>query len=200
SIYLIKIIHLMRKILPLAACLLPAFAIAQPIITGPIDFKVGESMVYEKLQPTQPGPAGAGQTWDFSAVSPIGGDTNWYYCMAPFANAPVPTANLMVVGSDGTYLYYNNQSGQGELVALADSSNSLDLTVVYQDPVKIITRPLTYNDVLVDSCKESYQIDYMGSSYNIDGEGEHQLLADGYGTLVLSDTTYIDVLRVRSEI
>lgn len=157
-------------------------------------------MVYEKWAPMNPGPAGASQNWDFSSATPIAGDTNWYYCMTPPSNAPTPGANLVVVGSDGTYLYYDNQSGQGNLLAIADSSMNPSLTIVYQDPVKITERPYTYPSSFIDSCEETYSVDYMGTSHNISGEGAHSFVADGYGTLILSDTTYQNVIRVRSEI
>lgn len=190
----------MKSILPIALCLIPFLGGAQPVVTGALDFQPGDILIYEKMQTTNPGPSGASQTWDFSSLSPVGGDTNWYYCLTPSPNAPTPAANLVVVGSDGTYLYYDNKSGYGDLVAIADSSNSPVLTIVYQDPVKIIERPLTYPSSFIDSCKESYQIEYMGNTSTISGEGAHTSLVDGYGTLILSDTTYADVLRVRSEI
>jgi hypothetical protein len=91
--------------------------------------------------------------------------------------------------SDGRYVFLNKTPDQNLLVGYRDSINGI--TVHYPDPVLIAERPMSYDDVTVDAFTAELQV-----GVDMNGSGTTTLHADGYGTLMLPNGTYSDVLRV----
>jgi hypothetical protein len=102
-----------------------------------------------------------------------------------------PDANLVERYSDGRFVYVNKTATENYLLGFADTVN--DLIMSYPDPMLFIKRPITYMDTYTDT----YTTSYTAAGFELKGKGTCTVTADGYGTLILPNGTYNNVLRLR---
>ena len=185
-----------KAFLPFAAALLamPFFTNAQLTITHAQNFNFGDVLKFIRCDATglQPGESGADVTWDFSNIAAYN-DTITEWIVSPSATpyaSQFPAANLVEKYSDGRFVFLNKTADQSELVGFKDTINNI--TAHYPDPVLIGQRPLSYGDSTVDAFTAQLQVGVA-----MQGSGNVTLHADGYGTLVLPNATYTNVLRVK---
>jgi len=173
---------------------------AQPTITYDNAPKIGD--VYHEAffsTPVDPGPGGAGQTWNFGDVpadstgqmemlSPVG---------TPFEN-DFPEANIVSYFSNDigqVYAYANLSSAEflswGSGV-IADTGN---IVLHYIDPEKQMAFPFSYQDNFSDDFYSSFEA--MGMT--IHRRGTSTVTADAWGSITTPETTYNSVLRVKNE-
>lgn len=183
-----------KQIYTAALSLFTLPALAQPTLNKVEDYTVGTSIKVLNCQAMAAGNAGANQTWNFSGLA--GNDTTTFTYMANPAGSPFPTANLVEKSSDTTYRFLNKTASATYTVGITDSSASSDNAVIsYTNTALNMQRPLTYNTTATDSFVHTI----ANGMFTVNGKGEVQMKVDGYGTLVLPNGTYSNVLRLRIE-
>lgn len=173
--------------------LLPVQAMAQPTLSNVEDYTIGFSARYVECNPAAVGNAGANQTWDFSTLTPLNAnDTTSISVTAVPAQPMFPGAN-MVLHQPGRSVYLNKTAAETQIVGLYDTLQ--DARITYTDPVKSMTRPVTFGMNYTDNCAELDTI----ATYTANGTGNIVVSADGWGTLKLPpNTTFTNVIRVKS--
>ncbi len=203
----------MRKTLLLAAFALLAFvAQAQPTLTQAAVGAVG-STYYMGIQDTflptdNVGSAGAGQTWDMSSLQVNGLDTIWFVSpsSSPYA-AGFPTSNLALRQAslgDGIAFLESNVGFLDLLGLASDLLNTGTPIVVNQNPPSRVAQfPFTYQNTFNGTTNIDVTIDASGFGIPLVDSARYQntqvrnLVADGYGTLILPSGTFNNVLRVK---
>ncbi|WP_276134197.1 hypothetical protein [Polluticoccus soli] len=183
-----------KQIYTAAASLFTLSAMAQPTLNKVEDYTAGTKIKALNCQAIAAGTAGANQTWNFSALT--GTDTTTFTYLANPASSPFPAANLVEKSSDSTYRFFNKTAAATYTVGITDSSSTSDNAMIsYSNTALAMQRPLTYNATASDSFAHTI----TNGMFTIYGKGEVQMKVDGYGTLVLPNGTYNNVLRVRME-
>lgn len=135
------------------------------------------------------GPAGADQTWDLSGIST--GSTLDRLMKAPASiggGSSFPTATFAINELFGHAFYKLSNDGLSYL-----GHHDPPVTQVYQDPKKLIAFPCSFNSTWTDD----YLATWDQGGINWTRTGSLTGLADGYGTLILPEGTYTNVLRVK---
>lgn len=170
---------------------LPAGVFAQPIIENAESFTIGMVLKYQAYDDPSgivPGPAGPDQVWDFSTLIPLP-DTVTAWIVSPATHplgAQFPTANLLEVHSNGKLIFVNQTAGESFLVGYEDTTDPYP-PQRYTDPMLLIKRPITYGMTVTDT----FALEY------VPGVGIVTVSGDAYGTLILPNRTYTNVLRVK---
>lgn len=171
---------------------------AQPTIPQ-VALAVGDELVLDASFPiTDAGPGGANVTWNYASSGFSA--TQWTYTAQTAASTPqaasYPAATMalfadMTSGFSG-HFYFDFNSGfteHGEWIT--DGVSGYPDT--YSDPITYFTTPLTTTSSGSDTYASVTGIGGMGELF---ASGTHTWTVDGYGTLVLPNATYTDVLRV----
>jgi Secretion system C-terminal sorting domain len=152
-------------------------------------------MYYQNCPYTQPGPAGLGQFWDFSAVLKNSTTKVFYTFNHDTGLDLFPSCNLAMytVGEPSSALIkrtalYTNVSGLNYSGAIFGYS----ITVPYFDSEKLLTYPFNYGSSINDSWAGTYTLNGMSHTLS----GTTQAIADGTGTLVTPAGTFSGVLRI----
>lgn len=165
--------------------------LAQPTITSATAGGVGDvfSISTVNVEAFDPGPSGAGVTWDFSGITLTGATTSYTYvnpATTPYAD-DFPDANVAAEQGGGIYSYYKITSSEWSLQGLYPAT----LSMVYSDPEVLMNFPMSYGDTFSDDFFCNY---FAG--YETNRDGSVTVEADAYGTLILPDGSYDNVLRV----
>ena len=189
----------MKKILftIIALWLSTSGLMAQPVITYAGNAsQIGDSYAFSGGNGTfDPGPAGANQSWDFSAitatifnsvdvVSP--GST-------PFAS-DFPESNTAYHYTGDSELYSYGEENTTERLHDGVGFSSGDL-IHYTDPVKNMEFPFSYTDSYADS----YYTSYTMSNVETHEHGNVTVTADAWGSVSTPAGVYNNTLRVKSE-
>ena len=178
----------MKKALLLGLSVAAALATqAQPVIESANLVPVGFSASLNAAAPVNPGPAGANQTWDFSATpnSPVGTYSRINPADAT-GNGTYPTANCVwsiFIGSAAKYEFYNNSPGN--MVQLGEWSSTSTGDNYSANPKMLFSFPFSFGNAVNDPWATT-----GGSS------GTVVRTYDGYGTLITPFGTYQNVVRV----
>jgi hypothetical protein len=163
---------------------------AQPVITNAEDFVIGTVLKFQKCDPTNvsAGNAGANQTWNFSTLTSLPDTaTEWMLDPSTTTNGNLfPTANLVVKVSNGQFTYLNKTIDENNIVGFIDTTSAFPATL-YPNPMLIAKRPFNYGTVVTDT-------------FTLSGSpalGVVTFDPDAYGTLILPNGTYNNVLRVK---
>ncbi len=175
----------------LALILSATTVVAQPTITSATAGGVGDvfSISTVNAEGFDPGPSGAGVIWDFSGITLTGATTSYTYvnpAATPYAG-DFPDANVAADQGGGIYSYYKITSSEWSLQGLYPAT----LSMVYSDPEVLMTFPMSYGDTFSDDFFCNY---FAG--YETNRDGSVTVEADAYGTLILPDGSYDNVLRV----
>lgn len=186
-----------RNITPLLL-LAAAGLFAQPNIQQ-LSLNVGDALVLDVVFPiTDAGAGGANAVWDFSGS--FSGVEFPYTAVATagtqYADSfPMASSTLFMDGTSGFsgYYYFDLNDGFTEHGDVFIEGIGVD-HAVYTNPLTLFTTPLSVSSAGSDSyAKTSYT--FWTPVYT---SGSHVWSVDGYGTLILPNATYTDVLRIHS--
>lgn len=137
------------------------------------------------------GSGGANQTWNFTSLNVV--DSLIYAIVhrnSASNGGQFPNASFVeVFGTNEVYV--ENNASQYAVGGLSQSG----IIIKYPNTQINYNRPATYQDTLVDT----FTTEYTVMSFNVKGAGVIRTKVDGYGTLVLPDSTYSNVLRFKIE-
>jgi hypothetical protein len=168
---------------------------AQPTIKNAQDFTAGTIIKYQpcETEGVKPGETGAGQTWDFSNLKKSGPITTEKIILpgkTAYADT-FPGANLVEKYSNGPLVFMDKEADANNMVGYADTKSGFLMS--YPNPMQFAVRPLAFE--MKD--EDAFTTAFTTSGYDFEGTGTSTIDADGYGTLILPDKTYKDVLRVK---
>jgi hypothetical protein len=138
------------------------------------------------------GPAGANVVWDFSSWNLIN-DTNTFYILPPAAT-PFGTTFGASDYAERTADEYKYFSHDASGLFLDGVSLPTIGAVKFDSAVTLATFPFAFGDSVTD--RVTAQFTYL--IFTAYRRGTATSVADGYGTLILPNGTYTDVLRVRT--
>ncbi|MCF8365513.1 MAG: T9SS type A sorting domain-containing protein [Bacteroidales bacterium] len=185
----------MKKTLTLMLSFLWALTYAQPQITQANLPLTGDQVLISICSgEVNPGNAGAMQTWDMSNLVEL--EEQFFSYIQP-STAPMadsfPNANLCAKSWLDDFSYYRTTPTSLAVDGYVVTINSDDTSVmVYDDPEQILQFPYSYNDNFVDNFSG---ISYIPSFGEFPFDGYLDFEADGYGTLILPNGTYENVVR-----
>ncbi|MEL7531022.1 MAG: T9SS type A sorting domain-containing protein [Bacteroidota bacterium] len=199
----------MKTFFSLICCLsLTTFVWAQATINANTVLNIGESApVKLGLDYWNPGPAGANQTWDFSA---LGHNQTWdwqFYdpTTTVFADS-FPSANmafaLPVANSPESWSYYRFANDSLQYLGSASILSATDSTGFYQileeDPDLELVFPFTYETSVSDQAHGVQWVDAGGMTFEQTRDKITTRTVDAYGSLTTPYGTFNNVLRVRT--
>ena len=175
------------------ALLCPMFLMAQPTITRDwIGTSGDEISVLFTVEVPDAGTVGADRSWDFSTVTPDTIRFDYQYVDAdttPFFDS-YPTSNSCQSLSDfGFYQYYEIDDDAWEYLGNAFSS----ILQIFQDTKTILMFPMNFEDTFSDEFASTLSA-FTVIKY---GTGNINVTADAYGTVILPQGTFDDVMRLQ---
>lgn len=184
----------------LAICLLFASNLfAQPVLTQTNHFPAAQNLRYTRYKcdttGIQPGNSGAAMLWDFSQLNlaTVFIDAGTYVLpSATQYSSFFPGTNIAEVFSNNQTFYYADNTDSIALLGYVTVSGANISQLNYTNPFTIMRYPFAYGDAFTDNATRIYS--------NINGTVSNQVNADGYGTLILPNGIFDNVLRVHSQI
>lgn len=173
---------------------------AQPTIPQVV-LNVGDQLVIDATFPiTDAGPGGANATWNFAAPGFSGGD--FTYTAVSAASTPMaadfPGATMALTAElDQQFVlhaFFHLDGGFTEHGEHVFDGNA-GVSSVNTDPITFFTTPLSATSSGSDTYGSTE--DFVGFPALL--TGQHTWSVDGYGTLILPNATYTDVLRVHAQ-
>ncbi|MFZ1332678.1 MAG: T9SS type A sorting domain-containing protein [Flavobacteriales bacterium] len=153
---------------------------------------VGETWTQNSYTYLSEGAAGASQTWNFSAA---GTNSTFSQQFVTPASTPYvsnfPNANIATMNG-GDYSYMKVDATGWEIHGVHGGSQGI--TIVYQDPEKILALPCSYNTTWTDNLAATFTSGGIPATR----AGSISGVADGYGTLIMPYGTVSNVLRVKT--
>ena len=191
----------MKKCFLYLACglFLAEGALSQAIINRSDLIMPGDAIYFDGVDVIPaPGASGAAVTWDLSGIDGDSTPVRQEVLLASETSyaAQYPDADLALHNDalgPGVYQYAETTGSawlaHGNVVAGFTTSQ-------YSDPRQDLQFPLTYQTQWQDGFAYTEVYDQIGVTYT--GQGSLSASVDGYGTLVLPQATFDDVLRVRT--
>jgi len=152
----------------------------------------GDSSTYINIPFVAPGDAGPDQFWDFSGIS-ISGEKMVNKITVPSLNKGKNPVDFNIVLNEGSSEHYFKLTKD---YFMEVGGIIKDYTLIYSDPIIRMIYPFAYGNHFTDNFEGLAKAQ---NGQKVDISGVHSVTADAYGTLVLPDRAYTDVLRVRSE-
>ncbi|ASK28903.1 hypothetical protein CEY12_01715 [Chryseobacterium sp. T16E-39] len=182
----------MKKLIFTSLFLIGVGAAAQPTVTRAALDKINTTTtVYNVNVSTSisPGPAGAGQTWDFSTY--VGSQTvttKLFPCPGQANCSKFPTANRIaeLVGNNNFDYLLNSDA---EATTIGNFSVLGNVTITYTDPLIDYKFPVNYLQEFTDN----YAFNTGGSTET----GTQSFKVDGYGTVITPNGTFPNALRIK---
>jgi hypothetical protein len=184
----------MQQRYALAFALLSPFAaaVAQPSLTaGSANPAPGDNLSYSSCDFVEPGPSGAGVTWDHSSLSVAGTNPISYIATAASGLASTfPNSTVAQDEGSGQYLFYR-----------ADASGFADdgfvvggYTGTCADPLTLLAYPMNFNGTFTDNsiCNITDGTTNWARTATVNGT------ADAHGDIILPFGTVANVLRVHT--
>lgn len=175
---------------------------AQPTVTSLIIPKPGDSIHLIRCNETDPqdGLTGANQTWDFSGLTQQAVNGEYYYNWHDPQDTPhgdrYPDAFLAASTPDTQFVYYTFDGTTLELVgAVAEVPVFGTAFSDYENNETETVFPLE----LGSSWSDEFNGDNVAGGFSAPFNGTVSGEADGYGTLILPNGTYTNVVRDRQE-
>jgi hypothetical protein len=171
-------------------CLSP---MAQPVLENVGDIPIGAELKFMVVQPQQinAGPSGADVLWDFNSL-PLPIDTVWQMTVPPSSTAYAnffPSATHVEINEDGSQIFVERGT-QDKLWGYVEPG----LVISYSDPYHFLQRPFAFEDQITDVSERSFS---LGEEQQFHGTGTSLTHADAFGTLILPNGQYDDVLRLK---
>jgi len=172
---------------------------AQPTLTAATNnLQIGDHfMAHQTLvgtpEFTTAGPAGANQTWNFSALT---SSAILHAEVLGRSAAPNPNSFLsanMAINVGSEYAYIENVNGVLSEHALYESAQNY--TLENTDPAEKLKFPITYNTTFTDTY--AGMVNLGGTT--IPRNGNVTVTAEGYGTIITPSGTFQNVLKIKTE-
>ncbi len=186
--------------LVLSSSLLTCFAQA-PTITADNNYEVGQRQVTYVADTVgiMPGSGGENVTWDFSALKRHPNNdsvvTNYYAPSSTTYAQDFPNANIASNSVSGTSTaFYNMSSSKVEMQGVVTQAQAQTIKQIYSNPHVMYTFPMTYNY----SFSDDFAANYTANAMDIYRTGTSTVNADGYGTVIIGNRTFTDVLRLHN--
>ncbi len=177
----------------LSLCAITCTAVAQPTLTiSDLQTASGNQITNAVTNYMEAGPAGADQTWDFSDL-PVLQNMEFTHLTASETEyfSMFPGSNIASVMDDGSQVGYSSYSENGiEIMGLVQNGVVMD----FPDPRTQVQLPITYNSTYTDTYVREAEL--APGIENIES-GTIDVVVDGYGTLILPNATYTNVLRLK---
>lgn len=186
----------MKKILPFVLfCALSLNALfAQPTLTSSSAPTPGLVVYSQGCDTTAvlPGSSGANVTWDFANLIPdsIPLATTYVDPATTQYGSYFPTSTVAQAIDTMYSMYYTLSSSLFQL----DGFGGYIILEQFSDPQTLMTFPFTYNSAFTDA----FYATNSSWGYTTYHWGSTNVTGDGYGTLILPDATYSNVLRVKT--
>ena len=188
-----------KHLLFILTLLLASSAIAQPTLTfentAP---KIGDQLSYIALAENfDLAHNGANQTWDFSAFTGMNFQSNYISLENSTESILFSNANIVLSGNgieESAELYYASSNDEMSLVGIKTTGTS-SIMLTYTDLELHLKFPISYDDTYSDSFSAEAE-NHLGQTFVRSGNIE--IKADGYGTLILPETTISNALRIRT--
>jgi len=160
------------------------------------DFKVGTILKFQNcsIENFDVGNDGDNVIWDFSNLKPINNDIIVQLITEPDTIKEAkdyPQATLVEKYSNGKYVFLKSDKENTYMLGFIDKK--LKIQINYPKPVIISKRPFSLNKKIIEKYTTSYQVNNL----NFSGHGTVTIEADGFGTLILPDKSYSNVLRIK---
>jgi hypothetical protein len=152
----------------------------------------GDSNLYVKIPFIVPGDAGPDKVWDFSGIG-MTGEKMVSKISSASSDKEKGDIDFNVILNEQGSAYYYQLTGDSFMEV---GQLTKDWTVTYSDPVIRMIYPFAYGDHFTDNFAGVATIkNVKRAEFN----GVYSVTADAYGTLILPDHSYTDVLRLRTE-
>jgi len=178
-----------QKLLLCAGLLFSGVCLSQPTLTGPnTNPVIGETLGGVTTAYFNPGSAGANQTWNFASLTSSGTSSVPIVSVGSTANgSSFPNATIALASSASSTSYYSTSASSFQYYGNYNGST----LQAYSNPEDLLRYPFTYGN----SYSDPYTCDYTSSAPEY-RKGTVTVRADGYGTLILPNGTFSNVLRV----
>lgn len=164
---------------------------AQTLNDGTTSMQPGQSFLVHYAPYIAPGSAGAGQTWNFAALTTDSTEIITY--AVPGSTAYYASFSSSTAAQDlgnGDYAYFKGNSSGLELMGVATGGD----LIIYQNSERTLQYPCSYLSQWVDA----FNADFTLGGVNITRSGSVSGNADGYGSITMPFGTVSNVLRVKS--
>lgn len=172
---------------------------AQPILQNNVLPQIGDSYQIASADTNliNQGSPGANQTWNFTALQPLGDTFRVQYKTVAPAGTPYvlhyPSANVATEIQKDTFIYAYFYSNPNQLAFLGDES--LNHNQVYSNPDTRLTFPTAFNETALDTF--AYTTDF-GLGIIFITNGYRSTTYDGYGTLITPLGSFPNSMRIKS--
>ena len=186
-----------KSILLLSFLLSCFFSFAQPVCNKAGDYEIGDVFQFQNCDAANvwDGPNGINQTWDFHNLLPIPADTITlrivHTTSTPFDSLYAGTS-MVEYYSDGRYYFFNKTASDNYYTGMVDVNNNI--TMFYDNTNRIAHRPLNQ----ITNITDNYNEHFTYQTYNLIGSGTTTIAGMGYGTLILPNDTFYNVLKVKT--
>ncbi len=188
-------------IITIIACLFTIGISAQPVINYSGNApQIGDVYnVSGTLGSFDPGPAGGGQSWDFSDVQPTisAGVIAVDPALTPFAD-DFPEATIAFRDNDPSlesYNYWQLTTSEMFTLGIGTDPGSNQTIIHYPDSRKMMQYPFAFNDTYTDT----YFYAYPSALMLIHRRGTITATADAWGSVKTPAGTYNNTLRIEKE-
>ena len=154
--------------------------------------KPGDTSTYIKIPFVDPGGSGPEQVWDFSKIEIKGEKVVTAVSVNPAEKANNSGDFNIILNERGSdYFFKQDETSFTEVRGITK-----DYTLNFKDPMLKMIYPFSFGSKFTD--------DFSGlavspSSPSIEFSGVYSVTADAYGTIVFPNSTYENVLRVKTE-
>jgi len=137
--------------------------------------------------------AGPDVNWDFSELSPLyGGEIVAIDPSTTPAGEDFPAADVALSMGDTIFTFVQTQSDGYFYLGSQSTTGTFPSLLIYSDSRTFLRFPFTYNDTHFDSYKGV--VTTMAAT--VHNSALTEMYADSYGTLILPNGTYTNVLRI----
>jgi len=186
----------MKKFYLLVSLLLcSAILLAQPTVQYPQNApEIGDVMEihFVSTNGLSPDPTGPDQSWDYSELNILyGGQLNVIDPSAAPSGTSFPSASAVISMGDTIYTYVLANSDGYFYLGSESTTGTYPSVLVYSDSRTFLKFPFTFDDTYFDT----YKGVATTSVASVRVSAYSEMFADAYGTLILPNGTYHNVLR-----
>jgi len=186
-----KVVYLIT----ISCCLTFSNAYCQTKYQNIENFKLGTILTFQKCEPDKfdIGTNGKDVIWNFSNLKATN-ETATEWILAPGStpeSKDYPMTNLIEKYSDGSYVFLKKDENKTYLLGFNGEDSKIK--IMYPQPVLIAKRPFSYGEKV----SESYTTSYTANDLKFSGKGMVSIEADGFGTLILPNNKYENVIRLK---